>query len=689
MDWAQQPPKFLRFPGTTMVDFDVIANQKPARASPDAAVHPALMQLFETPSASKPENISLELSGQDWLAHVLQESLGLTAWKGHGTSLWALRANASSGALQPCDAYVLADASAVRGWQGGPTLFHYHPLWHALEVLAEVPAALWEAITCQLPSGSALVAVTGFYWRNAWKYGDPGVRYVHQDIGHLLGAIGFAGTAAGARMTLLEGVVDDQIAALLGLNAGAPADDEQAHALLALAPPGASACISARTFRLPAGHAVQFKNRAGRAVRTGSKVSETNVNGHAACRKLSAPSCDSPLWGHEQQVAPPVPFGGAAELRHCIAKRRSAHDFDVSWALPLSSLVKVLRAVMPTEAPFDALPFSRPLVPMLLMFAHRVDGLEKGLYALCRDSSRLEWLKRCAPRYKWSAVGIDAAVPLYLLDAPQDVREAAQALSCQQEWAGNSCVTFSIFAEYEPLLQEFGPWMYQRAHWEAGMVGQALYLGAEHVGCGGTAMGCFFGPWTHETLGIDAQQLQDLEHFTLGKAVEDTRVQTIPPYAHLKRFRALKDRDSINTGSEDKAITELHQSSVGDCLACSRRSVEGRTGTDDYAGQFYCGHCWASWDPKVAAALELEKKEDAEAAPAVATAPDAVSTRDVGDASRRDHKVAAALELPRKKDAEAAPAVAAAPDAVSARDVVGGASRLVSFEVVDDFELVD
>jgi len=253
-------------------------------------------------------------------------------------------------------------------------------------------------------------------------------------------------------------------------------------------------------------------------------------------------------------------------------------------------------------------------VPLLLLFVHRVVGLAPGLYAFCRDAGRLDWLRACAPRYQWQPVEAAqaAALPLFRLQAPEDVQEAARALSCQQDWAAKGCVALAIFAEYKPLLRDYGPWMYQRAHWEAGIVGQALYLAAESVGCSGTAMGCFFGPWTHQTMCVDAEQLQDVEHFTIGYAIEDRRVQTIPPYAHLAAFRALADRDAVNTGNEDKALLELQQTTRGTCCACGRSGTEGRSGTDEFEGQFYCGRCWASWGPRVRAAEAEEAKEDEE-----------------------------------------------------------------------------
>jgi len=65
------------------------------------------------------------------------------------------------------------------------------------------------------------------------------------------------------------------------------------------------------------------------------------------------------------------------------------------------------------------------------------------------------------------------------------------------------------------------------------MIGQVLYLDAEAHGMRGTGMGCFFDDITHEILGLSDNAFQDLYHFSIGKAVEDRRLTTLPPYRHL------------------------------------------------------------------------------------------------------------------------------------------------------------
>jgi hypothetical protein len=67
------------------------------------------------------------------------------------------------------------------------------------------------------------------------------------------------------------------------------------------------------------------------------------------------------------------------------------------------------------------------------------------------------------------------------------------------------------------------------------VLGKALYLEAEAAGVRGTGIGCYFDDAFHDLLGLRTDRFQDLNHFTPGRPVENTRLQSYPAYAHLKR----------------------------------------------------------------------------------------------------------------------------------------------------------
>ena len=115
-----------------------------------------------------------------------------------------------------------------------------------------------------------------------------------------------------------------------------------------------------------------------------------------------------------------------------------------------------------------------------------------------------------------------------------DTQSFAYTLSCHQDIASRGAFSLGMLAEYQAYLSD-SPWVYRQLFWEAGMLGQVLYLEAEAAGVRGTGIGCYFDDEVHELLGIRSPAFQIVYHFTVGGAVNDERLQTIAAYAHLQR----------------------------------------------------------------------------------------------------------------------------------------------------------
>jgi hypothetical protein len=130
-------------------------------------------------------------------------------------------------------------------------------------------------------------------------------------------------------------------------------------------------------------------------------------------------------------------------------------------------------------------------------------------------------------------MGPRSRLPLYWIMEGDAQRVAAQ-VSCHQDIAGDGAFSLGMLAEFEGCVRQ-GAWWYPRLFWESGLVGQVLYLEAEAAGVRATGIGCFFDDPVHEIVAIKDQTLQSLYHFTVGGPVEDQRLTTLPPYAHLTR----------------------------------------------------------------------------------------------------------------------------------------------------------
>ena len=62
------------------------------------------------------------------------------------------------------------------------------------------------------------------------------------------------------------------------------------------------------------------------------------------------------------------------------------------------------------------------------------------------------------------------------------------------------------------------------AHFEAGAIGQHMYLAAEALGLQATGIGAFFDDQVHRYLDIAPEQGQVIYHFAIGYAVPDPRL---------------------------------------------------------------------------------------------------------------------------------------------------------------------
>src|SRR5205814_8223297 len=93
---------------------------------------------------------------------------------------------------------------------------------------------------------------------------------------------------------------------------------------------------------------------------------------------------------------------------------------------------------------------------------------------------------------------------LYLLKAG-DCRTLAASGSCGQDIAGDGAFSVAMIADYMDSLVAYGASFYRNLFWEAGLVGQVLYLEAEEAGIRATGIGCYFDDPVHEVFGISSR----------------------------------------------------------------------------------------------------------------------------------------------------------------------------------------
>ena len=510
LDWASQPDPFRSFSGSPQLALPLLAD---ALQSPYADLY-------------KPGKIARQTLTLPNIAVLFELSFGLSAWKQYGSARWALRCNPSSGNLHPTEAYAVT--AGCDGIEDG--VHHYVSRDHVLEQRCQFDRAS-KGSERVVPPDSVLVGLSSIHWREAWKYGERAYRYCQHDAGHAIAAVRYAAATLGWQAHLLTSWGDAEISTILGLDREADfgaAEREHPDAMLLV------------TARQSGSVADEFAAGAPvRVARSGRWHGRANLlSTHpldewpvidevaSACQK---PATQETCW-QASALPEPVRSDCKRTAAAIIRQRRSAQAFDAVGTISASAFYRMLDMTLPRHdvPPWDAIGWE-PRVHLAL-FVHRVDGLAPGLYLFLRNpQSEAPLRTELSSEFEWLRVeGCPEHFLLFRL-VVADARNAARTLSCHQDIAADGAFSLGMLADYAPSLTH-GSWVYRQLFWEAGILGQVLYLEAEAAGVQGTGIGCYFDDAVHDLFGIKGDALQSMYHFTVGAALTDERLQTLAPY---------------------------------------------------------------------------------------------------------------------------------------------------------------
>ncbi len=380
---------------------------------------------------------------------------------------YALRVNPSSGNLHPTEFHFFTQD--LRGWPAG--LYHYRASSHMAGQRA----------TGGFECAPVTILLTSIAWREEWKYRDRAYRYCLHDAGHAWQSVALAAAAMGLNAFARGRFDDAELARTCRLNA-----DEWPMLLIDL-----SGIAAAPSTSPPVYHTGE-PNRLSEEVVAYPRIERV----HAATSVVEPVGAADPAAPGSGGIHLPAPEPHAIPFAEAVRNRRSALDFiggvDSISLAQLSALLSA--ATKPFRADFAGTPFVQ-----LYLYVHRVADLAPGVY-----------------RY-WPSGGELEVVHL------GDQRVMAAALSLRQDLAGNACVAFSMIADLDRALQIHGDRGYRYVHFEAGAIGQRLYVAAESLGLRATGIGAFFDDEVTRYLGVPPSR-QVVYHFAVGYPVFDNRV---------------------------------------------------------------------------------------------------------------------------------------------------------------------
>jgi SagB-type dehydrogenase family enzyme len=470
------------------------------------------------------------------IGSLLRLCVGLTAWKEYAGSRWSLRANPSSGNLHPTETWIIT--GNVDGLEDG--LYHYQNFYHALERRA------WGSTT---QSKGLWLGLSSIHWREAWKYGERAFRYCQLDLGHALAAVSYAAALHGWK-TRLVNLNSTEVAHCLGLDRAEDftgVEQEEPEVIVAFE---AETEIVPSVWQQWAGKpslldanplyewpVIEEVANATRGTPPTSDFIPDFTFDPSSSRRRGSSKTNTPRSGQSQEtdllrrniLSDWIPASegktdiGAAQVIH---KRRSAQAFDGQSVMPSAVFKQLLNSLLPGGSPvWNLWPHTPRVHPVLMV--HRVEGFAPGLYVMPRSDLAKGALKNSfRETFTWLPVEQDPSLFQLILAR---TGKTARTLSCHQDIATQSAVTFMMLAEFEESIAVNAE-AYRHLHWEAGMLGHVLTLEAEAAGWRGTGIGCFFDDADHEVLGIKDNNFQVIYHYAIGMALDDPRILTLPAY---------------------------------------------------------------------------------------------------------------------------------------------------------------
>jgi SagB-type dehydrogenase family enzyme len=465
-----------------------------------------------------------------WLSRLLWHSMAVSAWKKvpRTNDRYSLRVNPSSGNLHPTETYL-----ATRGFAGvDDGFYHYRADRRALELRGRGDWTGELARALDLPwaaESPLIVALTSIFWREAWKYRDRAYRYCCHDLGHAMMSLLLAARALGLHGGAVAHFGDLRLARALGLQR----DSDEAPMAFLIFPTPPENVRPDRVIVAPQEETAGNPNEL-----SAEEVPYHLLLGMHRSTLLPDPAgslrcvarADGELAVDESPLQPAAVSRAArdAALGPTARRRRSALDFDPSTAPMergdfeqlLDFATRDWRAdwrgnfagPSPTGGAGEALSTPRGTdFVTLFLYVHRVRDCEPGVYRWNATPRALEQLHT------------------------GDVQRIATYLSLEQSLAGNACFAVSMIADLARAARAFGNRGYRYVYFEAGAIGQRLYVGAEALGWNATGIGAFYDDDVHRYLGFldedaksaDARTLprQVIYHFAVGRAIPDPRIE--------------------------------------------------------------------------------------------------------------------------------------------------------------------
>jgi SagB-type dehydrogenase family enzyme len=397
-----------------------------------------------------------------------------------------------------------------------------------------------------------IVGLTSIFWREAWKYRDRAYRYCCHDLGHAMMSLLLAASALGLPGGAIAHFADSRLTRALGLTGG----DEAPMAFLVFGSNNSSTQVPTLTQETFVGvpnelsvEEVPYELLLG--IHRSTILPDTaDPTPHLPAANPAMVGGRPPLPGRFRDTARDSNLGVIAR------RRRSALDFDARTPpMERSEMEQLLdyatrdwRADWRGNCGGEGAEAGRAAdFVTLYLYVHRVRDCEPGVYRWDGSSRGLEELHR------------------------GNVERVAAYLSLEQALAGNACLAVSMVADLAAAAKIFGNRGYRYVHFEAGAIGQRLYLGAEALGWHATGIGAFYDDDVHRYLGF-LEETDGSVDSSVDAAEQRTLVMLGSPASRLASAISDSDDDPF-PGYRQAHVNEIKTAPRGDSSKLSQQVI--------------------------------------------------------------------------------------------------------------------
>jgi SagB-type dehydrogenase family enzyme len=396
------------------------------------------------------------------LSFILGAGNGVTLKKEHTGKTLFYRASPSASSTYPIEIYVVVNNVDTLN----PGFYYYHPLDHKLVELKSGNFQTQITSSCfnidSIAQAPMYLILSGTFSRNTWRYQDRALRYSFLEAGYIIQNLVLGAASFDLHVNIVGDFIDSDLNQFLQINP----EEEVALAVTAFGKSNGYTATETYWFSMPGQKQDSLESGSGSLQHRFYEKSSHDVSD----KNILNVQVNLPFKRSIEEKSPeqnvinlPDPLGTTvnfAPTLRAIKNRRSSHFFSRT-SISLSQLSTLLHFMQKIPALYNFPAFHTYLI------VNEVENLANGLYLYFPNSHNLQLIKKGT------------------------FRGDISYLTLAQDAVFNCSVAFFFQVDFDEI-DIFSNRGYRYAHYNIGMLSEALYIAGTSMGLAVRGISNFF-----------------------------------------------------------------------------------------------------------------------------------------------------------------------------------------------------